>query len=128
MEQWEGDGEGEEGLRGRKAGGSRKRVDGPGLSPHPSSTFPVRRVGQAAGGTQGSFSIPRAALAPLPIAQGVLLIAAHQQKPWSPADPNPGCSPQLHGRAQSTGLGSNHERGEKGWISKGNSACAPKTP
>lgn len=52
-EQREGDGKGEEGLKGRKTGGSRERVDDPNSSPHPNSTFPVRRVGTGGRGDTG---------------------------------------------------------------------------
>lgn len=66
MEQPGGDGEREEGLKGRKVGGSRARVDGPGSSPQLDSTFPVWKAGPAAGAHAGSSRYPGEPLIPSP--------------------------------------------------------------
>lgn len=61
-EQWEGDGEGEEGLKGRKVGGSRGRVDGPQQLSISRLHLSCQESGnQRQWGTQGGFSMPGAA-------------------------------------------------------------------
>lgn len=131
-------GRGWRGRRGAEGQEGRREQGKGGWSPAalhtPTPPFLSGEQGPAAVGDAGrlfhawSSRYPGGPSTPLPIAQGVLPIADHgQDKPWSWADPDPACSPQVRGEAAQS-PGSTKECREKGLISQRKLYLCSKNP